>query len=116
MIYISTNAGTTWTSVVSVPSTNWEAIVSSADGTKLAAIARSGLVYTSPDSGTTWRSNNLPVGQWTSLASSADGSKLVAATCTRNTNSDEIDSDGSIYISTNLGANCEVDPKNRTTS
>jgi photosystem II stability/assembly factor-like uncharacterized protein len=105
MIYISTNAGTTWTSVVSVPSTNWEAIVSSADGTKLAAIARSGLVYTSPDSGTTWRSNNLPVGQWTSLASSADGSKLVAATCTRNTNSDEIDSDGSIYISTNLGAN-----------
>jgi photosystem II stability/assembly factor-like uncharacterized protein len=105
MIYISTNAGTTWTSVVSVPNTNWEAITSSADGTKLAAIARSGLVYTSPDSGATWMSNNLPVGQWTSLASSADGSKLAAAACTRNTNSDEIDSDGSIYISTNSGAN-----------
>lgn len=37
-----------------------------------------GGIYTSTDSGTTWVSNNVPVGSWSAVACSADGTKLVA--------------------------------------
>jgi photosystem II stability/assembly factor-like uncharacterized protein len=76
-IYISTNAGSTWTPSIA-PSTNWQAVACSADGTKLIAAVKNGPIYTSIDAGATWISNNAPSLSWTGVASSADGSKLVA--------------------------------------
>jgi len=86
----------------------WRAITSSADGTKLVAVAdrpitdRSPIsskygsnVYTSADSGVSWTKLE-PLAfrhdPWTSIASSADGTKLAAAS-----------NGGRIYISDNSG-------------
>jgi hypothetical protein len=78
---------------------DWNAVASSADGTKLVA-AGSGqpAIFTSTDSGATWVSNSIPGLLteynllWQSVASSADGTKLVAA-----------EGFGYIYTSTNSG-------------
>ncbi len=72
--------------------TNWAAIASSEDGTKLAAVVENGLIYTSSDAGATWQTNDVPALFWTSIASSSDGSRLAACAW----------SDG-IYLSTNYG-------------
>lgn len=75
---------------------NWASIASSADGTKLVAVAGgpSGTerIYTSIDSGATWtaRESNR---NWIAVASSADGVKLIAA----------VGSGGALYTSTNSG-------------
>ncbi|MGO9704396.1 MAG: WD40/YVTN/BNR-like repeat-containing protein [Limisphaerales bacterium] len=86
-IFISTNSGMTWMQT-SAPETNWNAVASSADGSRLVAVAGgsknpeipvlNGPIYTSTNSGMTWVSNSVPVQYWTSVASSADGCKLVA--------------------------------------
>lgn len=66
---------TAWTNHAS--SLYWTSIVSSADGTKLAAAA-GGQIYTSTDSGNTWSyRTNFAAGYY--LACSSDGTKLVAA-------------------------------------
>ena len=60
-------------------------------------------IFTSPDFGMTWITNNVPAGPigiqsfWSSIASSADGSRLVAAAGGNG-------SSGFIFISTNSGA------------
>ena len=55
-------------------------MASSADGTKLVAVACGGLIWTSPDSGMTWTAQAGSGNRnWWSVASSADGGKLVAA-------------------------------------
>lgn len=94
LILVSTNSGMTWTQS-GAPTTNWTAVASSADGSKLLAMAGgspsptdfslvSGCpIYTSVDAGVTWVSNSLPVvyhngSVSTSVALSADGSKLLA--------------------------------------
>ena len=69
------NVGTSWTS--HGPSTNWDCLASSADGTKLVAGVAGGQLYTSADSGTTWTPHG-PSANWGGVASSADGTKLVA--------------------------------------
>lgn len=58
-------------------SRNWQSVVSSDDGTKLAAADFAGQIYTSTNLGVTWtpRESNR---DWRSVASSADGTKLVA--------------------------------------
>jgi hypothetical protein len=90
-LFISTNGGFAWTETTA-PLTNWTAVASSADGSKLAAIGYvvppSGPgyisepihpIYTSTNSGATWKLNSVPAGLWwSSVASSADGTKLVA--------------------------------------
>jgi hypothetical protein len=56
-------------------------VASSADGSKLAAVANNSPIYTSTNAGATWISVSVvPNVPWVSVASSADGSKLVAAT------------------------------------
>jgi hypothetical protein len=72
--------------LTSAPKTNWGCIASSADGTKLVAMAPGGganflgSVYSSDNSGLTWTKRSAPNGLgWQSVASSADGRKLVAA-------------------------------------
>jgi hypothetical protein len=84
---------------------SWFSVALSADGTKLAAVADGSTnIYTSPDFGTTWITNNVPAGppqgiqrNWSSIASSADGSKLIAAVGGNGFS-------GFIFISTNSGA------------
>jgi hypothetical protein len=73
----SSFANSPWT-MVETPST-WYGIASSADGSRLAAVASVNGIYTSVDSGITWTATSVPSAQWRSIASSADGSKLVAA-------------------------------------
>jgi len=77
LIYASTNGGAIWRPT-SAPGTNWYAIASSADGTRLAAAAFMGLIYTSIDSGATWKATSAPSSAWIAIASSADGRRLLA--------------------------------------
>ena len=76
-IYTSTDSGNTWNSN-NVPILSWTGVASSADGSKLVAVAYNGNIYTSTNSGSTWTSNNVSSELWTGVASSADGGKLIA--------------------------------------
>jgi len=51
-IYTSGDSGVTWTQTGSKQA--WTSVASSADGTKLVAVASLGHIYTSGDSGVTW--------------------------------------------------------------
>jgi hypothetical protein len=95
-IYTSVNSGTNWTLQTSAPLARWVSIASSADGTKLAALANGGGIYTSANSGTNWTlQTSAPViNNWTSIASSSDGTKLAAVV-----------SGGGIYTTTSSGIN-----------
>lgn len=58
---------------------DWHTTASSADGSKLAAAAQSGYIYTSSDSGVTWTERtDAGLRTWVSMTSSADGTKLAA--------------------------------------
>ena len=98
-IFISTNSGANWALATGAPTNGlWETVACSADGSKMIAAGGGGVgnlfpIYTSPDMGVTWVSNNAPVFNWQSVASSADGTRLVAAA----------ELNQVIYISTNSG-------------
>jgi len=69
----------TWTQT-SAPAKNWlRSLASSADGTRLVAGVYGGSIYTSTNSGGTWKATTAPTEDWFGISSSADGSKLVAA-------------------------------------
>jgi hypothetical protein len=76
---------------------SWISMTSSSDGTKLAAVAQTGYIYTSTDSGITWATStgsiSLGIKNWYSITSSSDGTKLAAVVY-----------GGSIYTSVNSGA------------
>lgn len=91
-IYTSNDGGDTWVERTSSGSRCWSSIASSADGSKLAAVASSasipfpdeqpvngGYIYTSSDSGVTW-TERAGAGRrdWRLITSSSDGSKLAA--------------------------------------
>ena len=76
-IYQSTNSGANWFLNGAAPSRTWWTVVSSPDGSKLAA-ASTGAVFTSSDSGATWISNNVPAMFWAAVAMSTNGSRMVA--------------------------------------
>jgi photosystem II stability/assembly factor-like uncharacterized protein len=84
--------GQTWTQTGAPTNEYWHVMASSADGSKLLALALYA-VYTSTDSGTTWTQNSLPLSENTlySAASSADGTILAVGDYEY------------IYISTNSG-------------
>ena len=88
----------TWTQS-SAPETNWIAVTSSADGTKLAAAASYGGIWVSTNSGDTWIQTSAPNAWWVSLASSADGSQLMAGEAHNPT----VERNGFLYISTDSG-------------
>jgi hypothetical protein len=73
-IYVSTNAGATWTQTSLPNSGYWFSVAFSADGNRLAAVGVA--LYFSTNSGATWRTNNV---SWYPgcAASSADGTQLV---------------------------------------
>ncbi|MCX6926004.1 MAG: sialidase family protein, partial [Verrucomicrobia bacterium] len=103
-IFVSTNAGASWTQT-SAPSNFWSEVACSADAANLVAISSRGLIFTSSDMGQTWGPTSAPTNNWTSVASSADGTKLVAVT-TPVRASDPANSadDGAIYRSADAGA------------
>jgi photosystem II stability/assembly factor-like uncharacterized protein len=90
LLYLSRDSGTTWAST-SAPSNHWTTVASSADGTKLIALAFNGPIYNSTDSGGSWTSNNVAA-YWRSVACSTDGTKAVA-----------VANPGQLYTSTNSG-------------
>src|SRR5438445_7213916 len=53
----------TWTPT-SAPSRNWTWVASSADGSKLVAVAYTNGIYTSTDSGATWKETSAPAEPW----------------------------------------------------
>jgi hypothetical protein len=77
VMYTSPDSGMTWVSNA-IPTFNWFAASSSADGSKLVAVAMDGGSYRSADSGATWVSNNMPSTGWYAVASSSDGSNIIA--------------------------------------
>ncbi len=90
---LTSAAGTNWT-LSSAPSVYWQAIASSADGTRLAALDDSaGYIWVSTNSGLTWTITSAPSQNWQSIASSADGTWLAASG----------NNDGYIWTSTNSG-------------
>jgi hypothetical protein len=88
----------------SAPTTNWQAVASSADGNKLAATVYFGPIYTSTNSGFTWSIANAPCTNWVSVASSADGTKLVAAVGPGGVFGNPPGPAGLIYLSSDSGA------------
>jgi hypothetical protein len=84
------------------PLTNWEAVASSADGSKLVAVVYTdghgggGPIFVSSDSGTNWTLTSAPLAEWDTVASSADGTRLIAGAGFNNP--------GPVYTSTNSGA------------
>lgn len=61
------------------PTGNVQAVASSSDGAKLAAVVKGGYIYTSNDSGVTWTARMADASrQWNSIASNSDGTKLAA--------------------------------------
>jgi photosystem II stability/assembly factor-like uncharacterized protein len=78
-IYTSTDSGLAWRQTTA-PIGIWEAVASSADGNKLAAVLQYGKIYTSADSGYSWvEATNSPSAFWNSIACSADGTEIIAA-------------------------------------
>jgi photosystem II stability/assembly factor-like uncharacterized protein len=107
LVYISTDAGATWTATSS-PHAYWRAVACSADGSKLVAASYGrvltdpgaiGAVFTSTDSGATWTMTSAPNNSWSSVACSADGSKLIAAAYLYSDGS----GDGRVYASNDAG-------------
>src|SRR3984957_3223997 len=81
VIWVSTNAGITWSSNDVAGGLFFRSAAISADGSELVAVAglnSPGPIYTSTNSGASWTQTTAPTNLWTSVASSADGSKLVA--------------------------------------
>jgi hypothetical protein len=88
-IYISTNAGTSWTAVTA--SLSWSSVACSADGTKMFAAVNGGFIFNGGPT-SAWPTNNASFTNWSSIACSADGVDLVAG-----------DQGGQIYVSKNSG-------------
>ncbi len=87
---VSTDSGVTWIAQ-NLSVTGQTSAASSSDGSRLAITlgGSSGAIYTSSDSGATWRQPaGAPTGSWAAVASSADGSQFAAAVY-----------GGSIYVS-----------------
>ena len=71
--------GSTWVARISAGKREWYGITSSADGTRLAAMAHGEYIYTSIDSGITWTPKTFTgMKSWRGAASSADGLKVAA--------------------------------------
>jgi hypothetical protein len=93
-IYISSNYGSSWTSIGSIGT--WNSVAMSADGKIQAAVAGgTGYVYISNNYGNTWtRKDKAGQRLWLSISMSSDG-KYIAATTNANYN----------YVSTDYGEN-----------
>lgn len=80
-VQVSRDGGQTWALPLLQGNMWWAGAAVSADGTKLLVTDADGGIYTSKDSGVTWKETTISVGggDFFGVASSADGSKLVIA-------------------------------------
>jgi hypothetical protein len=106
-IWTSSNSSTNWVKTSAPTNVYWQSIASSADGTKLAAVAAAavdgGGIWISSNSGTNWaQASDLPVADWCSVASSSNGTTLVAAAAEVFIGDSPYP--GGIWISTDTGA------------
>lgn len=78
-VFTSTTSGASWIKRPLAPKEKYRSVASSANGTKLVALAAGGgAIYSSGDSGDTWTQQlKVPDNVWTSVASSDDGRNLV---------------------------------------
>jgi hypothetical protein len=77
-VFISEDSGISWTQS-DAPNENWTAVVSSADGKKVAAASGTG-IYISTNFGLNWTRTSAPNKNWAAIASSSDGQTIVAGT------------------------------------
>ena len=91
---LNLGAGQAWTNQLT--SQNWQAVASSADGSRLAAGYATGNIYYSSNGGKTWTQSDATNQAWSGIASSADGMRMVAAPG---------NSGSYVYTSVNGGAN-----------
>jgi hypothetical protein len=100
-IWLSGDAGATWSEVTAGAAQDWRDIASSTDGTKLAAVCDS--IWLSHDAGATWTevatAEAFGDGGWQSVASSSDDSKLAAG-----------EVQGHVWLSTDSGATWTTTP------
>jgi hypothetical protein len=82
----------TWTLTAAPTNEFWQAIASSADGSKLVAVSSNG-IYASTNGGMDWTHASAPATNWSGVAFSADGIKSVAVAY-----------GGPIYISADAGS------------
>jgi photosystem II stability/assembly factor-like uncharacterized protein len=103
-IYTSIDSGLTWVQRgTTLPGKQqWISVGSSADGSKLVAVAYSGYIYTSSDSGENWIQRGS-LNLWQSVASSADGTKLIAVATDFFLDGGYYLNHGYIYTSTDSG-------------
>ncbi|MGA2248510.1 MAG: sialidase family protein [Verrucomicrobiota bacterium] len=76
-VYLSMDSGQNWTTS-NIPLEQWEYVASSRDGKILAATANYDQIYTSTNSGLTWRSNNV-ARKWGSICVSSNGTRMAVA-------------------------------------
>jgi len=104
-VFVSTNSGITWFDTGLPTNSDWT-VACSSDGNKMIAVNYSnfsdpentqGRLFTSTDAGTTWELNPQVSGFFGSVAMSADGNKVFI-----------VSYDGSVYVSTNFGANWTI--------
>lgn len=94
--WVSSDAGSTWTSKTSAGSRSWTSIAISGDGRVYYGAYSGGYLLKSTDGGNTWTSlSNSVSGSWKSISTSSDGSIVIAATN---------GSGGAVYTSTNSGS------------
>ncbi|WP_296918166.1 sialidase family protein [Polaromonas sp.] len=96
-VYTSADAGVTWTERQAPGDRAWASIASSADGTKLAAVASDlSRIWTSADSGNSWQEQFASGSSgrfWVSITMSSDGSRMAAVVLGNGAATD----DGKIY-------------------
>ena len=97
-IYTSTNSGSTFQQRVGLVSTNWTAVASSSDGTRLVATGKGGQICISADSGVTWVPQIQPYGRIDFCGFFADGSRLAVTTGRFRSVT------GNIYVSSDFGS------------
>ena len=100
-VFTSPDEGDSWTKAILPTNEAWYAVASSYNGSNLIVVANSdtagtnpGVIYTSTNAGTSWKSNNIPGNYWNAVASSGSGSNLLA-----------VAADGIVFTSADAGNN-----------
>ena len=78
VITVSTNGGSTFSSIATAPAAGLSCLAVSSDRTRLVAGATNGLLYASANQGATWTALVTTSNNWSGAWMSADGSKLAA--------------------------------------
>jgi len=76
-IFRSTNSGATYYACANSPTSLWNNMACSSDGTKIVATQFPGYIYYSTDTGNTWN-QTASNGYWTFISMNSDGTNIVA--------------------------------------